>query len=370
MNRRELLGTLGLGAVGAAGLVGSPVDAGRQTADVGRQATETTAGTTARGTTEGGGFDGIDSSADRPFAAITVGSRAGVRNPENNRPHLVRVWNDGERARTLRLELRRDDDGVAPVNRRVEFPADGYLALRLLEPASYALTVTPVGGEMGTATDTATTATETAPATATATTSAGATGETVRIPRTLFDCNDSRTDVRVGPDGAVESETTATEIGCPPQVTDRTFTAFRGTCGAADEADVSFGGNSVMVEGSIRVPNPCYDARLADVAVTPDGGLRVTVATTEPEAGFCAQCVATVEYRADVAFRDRVPETVTVVHRGDDATRTVATVSRDAGTTTGTGGSGGETTGTGTTEAEPNGTRTTRTETTDAENSA
>ncbi|WP_435179909.1 hypothetical protein [Halorussus sp. AFM4] len=339
MNRRELLGALGLGATGAAGLVGSPADAGRQVTDAGTRATD---GTTTAETTEGDGFDGIDSSGDRPFATVTVGSRAGVRNPENDRPHLVRVWNDSERERTLRLVLRRDDGGAALLDRRIEFPADGYLALRLLEPASYALTVAAVGGEAGTATGTATTATEAAPATATA---GGATDGTVRIPRTLFDCNDSRTDVRVGPDGAVASETVTTEIGCPPAVVDRTFTAFRGTCGAADEADVSFGERSVTIEGSIRAPNPCYGARLADVAVTPEGGLRVTVAATEPESGFCAQCVATVEYRAEIAFRDRVPGTVTVVHRGGGATRRVATVSR-AGTTTATGGSGGATSGT------------------------
>ncbi|NHN57844.1 MULTISPECIES: hypothetical protein [Halorussus] len=363
MNRRELLGALGLGTTGVASFAGAPADAGRRSADVGGRATETTTGTTAGGTTvEGDGFDGIDSSTDRPFATITVGSLDGVRNPENNRPHLVRVWNDSERARTVGLELRRDGDDSALLDRRVAFPADGYLSLRLLEPANYALTVAGVGGEATTGSGGEATVAAGTDVTATPPDTDGtdAPGETVRIPRSLFDCNDSRTDVRVGPDGGVESETVTTEIGCPPAVVDRTFTAFGGTCGAADEAEVAFGGGAVAVEGSIRAPNPCYGARLAEVAVTGPDALRVTVATTEPESDFCAQCVATVEYRADVAFRDRVPGTVTVIHRDDDATRTVASVSRGAGTTSGT----------GTTEAEPGGARTARTETTDTENSA
>lgn len=361
MHRRELLGALGLGAVGAAGLVGSPADG------AGEAAGTTTDGTTAGGTpSQGNDFDGIDSSADRPFAAITVGSRAGVRNPENNRPHLVRVWNDSDRARGLRLELRRGD-GSVPVDRGVEFPADGYLSLRLFDPASYELTVSAVGGGATAGTDaTASTASGTTTS-ATATSSADAAGETIRIPRTLFDCNDSRTDVRVGPDGAVASETVATEIGCPPAVVDRSFTAFRGTCGAADEAAVSFGEGSVAVEGSIRAPNPCHAARLADVAVTGPDELRVAVATVEPEAGYCAQCVGTVEYRADVGFRDRVPATVTVVHRGADATRTVATVSR--GGTTATSESGGATGSPATTGTASDGGGASRTATTDAADS-
>ncbi|MFC4449365.1 hypothetical protein [Halorussus aquaticus] len=330
MNRRELLGAVGAGATGAAGLLGARARSAGQD-------TETTTTTTS----DGQEFTGIDSSADRPFATITVGSREGVRNPENNRPHVVRVWNDSQQARTVGLRLVRGDADAPLLDRRVEFPADGFLTVRLLDPADYALTVRPgsgggteSGGENG-----GTTATQTATATSTA-----SAGETVEIPRAQFDCNRSRTDVAVTADGQVNSETVTTEAGCPPEVTGRTFTAFGGSCGSADDASVSFADESVTVSGAIRAPNPCYGAQLADVSVTSADTLRVVVETTEPGGGVCAQCVASVEYETHLAFRDRVPETVEVVHRRGDQTETVATVSRGGQTTTAEGtvsGAGG-----------------------------
>ncbi|NEU57489.1 hypothetical protein [Halorussus sp. MSC15.2] len=318
MNRRELLGAVGAGATGVAGLLGT------RARSAGEDAGTITTGTTTTSAEEDG-FTGIDSSADRPFATITVGSREGVQNPENNRPHVVRVWNDSQQARTVGLRLVRDDADAPVLDRRVEFPADGFLTVRLLEPADYALTVRPGGGG-GSPGETPT---------ATRTTAAAASvGETVRIPRAQFDCNRSRTDVAVTADGQVESGTATTEAGCPPEVTGRTFTALGGSCGSADDASVSFADESVTVAGSIRAPNPCYGAQLADVSVTSADTLRVVVETTEPDGGVCAQCVASVEYETNLAFRDRVPETVEVVHRRGGETETVATVSRGGWTTT------------------------------------
>ncbi|WP_135851861.1 hypothetical protein [Halorussus salinus] len=324
MHRRELLGAVGTGAVGVAGLLGT----GARGAG---QETETAATTTAETTSEDGGFDGIESSADRPFATISVGTRANVVRSENNRPHAIRVWNDSDRARAIRLRLARgggsggsdesseSDKSSAALDRRVEFPADGYLTVRLLEPGDYALTVRPgdgtgEGGMGGVAT--------------TATATATAVGSTIEVPRSRFDCNDSRTDVRVASDGAVRSVTTATEIGCPPEEVGRTFTAFRGSCGSADDAGVSFTDGLVEVSGSIRVPNPCYGARLADVSIPDADTLRVTVAATDPSGGVCVQCVGSVEYAADLRFRDSVPRTVEVVHRRGGESAVVATATR------------------------------------------
>lgn len=337
MYRRELLGTVGSGTVGLAGLLGirargtggdtetdetttrettTSETATRETAT-----SETTRETATNETTDRGEpFDGIESSADRPFATISVGRRTSVRNAGNDRPHAIRVWNDSDRARTLGLRLARggESDGVgrsdessAALDRQVEFPPDGYLTVELLEPGDYALAVAP--------------------------SDAGRDEALVEIPRSRFDCKDSRTDVRVAPDGTLRSATTATEIGCPPEVVGETFTAFRGACGSADDASVTFADGTVAVSGSIRVPNPCYGARLADVSI-PDGDtLRVTVAATDPSGGACIQCVGSVEYAADLRFRDRVPETVEVVHRRDGQSTVVTTVTRG-------GSSGDETT--------------------------
>ncbi|MFC7081086.1 hypothetical protein [Halorussus caseinilyticus] len=201
MHRRELLGAVGLGATGIAGVVGTRATGAQET---------TTTGTT----TAGDGFTGIESESDRPFTTISVGTRAGVSTPESHRPHRVRVWNDSDESRTVGLRLVRDESAV--LDRSVEFPADGYLTLRLLEPARYALELRP-GGEVG---ETATTGD-----------AGGAGSGTVEISRARFDCNDSRTDVRVAADGAVQTATTTTNAACPPELTDRTFTAFRGPAG-------------------------------------------------------------------------------------------------------------------------------------------
>lgn len=299
MNRRKLLAAVGAGATGMAGFFG-------EGATGTGQETTTTQTTTA---TAGEGFTGIDSSAERPFATISVGSRAGVENPDNNLPHAVRVWNDSDESRTIGVRLVRGDaatDGEPVVDRRVEFPADGYLAIRLLEPASYRLSVQPGGGGEA---------------------------ETIEIPRSQFDCNDSTTEVAVTADGQVKSETVTTEAECPPEVTDRTFTAIGGSCGAASEASVSFADESVRISGKIRTPNPCYGAELAGVSVPSPDTLRVVVATTEPTAAVCAQCVASVRYEADLGFRDSIPQTVEVVHERGDQTETIATVTRGETTT-------------------------------------
>lgn len=307
MNRRELLGAVGLGATGIAGFVGK-----RAGSAVGQdnQSTQSTETTTRQTTTADEEFAGIDSERDQPFATISVGSREAVENPENNQPHAIRVWNDSDSSRSIGLRLVRDgDDESALVDRVVEFPPDGYLMLDLLEPADYTLAVRP-DEETG-----------------------SQDGETIQIPRSQFDCNDSRTDVAVMTDGAVKFETITTEIGCPPEVTALAFVAVGGSCGSADEASVSFAEESVEVSGFIRTPNPCYGAELAEVSFPSADTVRVTIGTTEPMVGVCAQCIGTIDYEADLTFRDRVPGTVEVVHQRDGETETVATVTRGATTT-------------------------------------
>jgi hypothetical protein len=162
-------------------------------------------------------------------------------------------------------------------------------------------------------------------------------------------------------DETTTSETTtsetATEIGCPPEVVGETFTAFRGACGSADDASVTFADGTVAVSGSIRVPNPCYGARLADVSIPDADTLRVTVAATDPSGGVCVQCVGSVEYAADLRFRDRVPETVEVVHRRDGQSAVVTTATRGESSSDGRTTRGETTTGAGATRDETTGDR-------------
>jgi hypothetical protein len=303
MNRRDLLATIGTGAVGIA----DPINVRKR-----GRGQETP---TAESTPTSDGFDGIASTADQPFATILVGSRQGVRNPENNQPHTLRIWNDAESARSIGLRLFRGGTGAtAALDRTVEFPADGYLTLRLLEPAEYGLSVSPGGRGDDTATEN------------------GTTGERIAVPRQRFDCNDSVTEIAVGEDGTVRFRTVSTEIGCAPEVVGQIFTAFQGDCGSRDTADVGFGDGSVELDGAIQAPTPCYGAELAEVAVTGPDEVRVTIATTEPTADICVECIGSIEYDAVLTFRDRVPARVTVRHQRGDEVATVAQVTRDDAT--------------------------------------
>lgn len=122
---------------------------------------------------------------DAPFARLAVGDRRFVLRP-NEKPHSVWLWNDSSASRTIPLRLVLDGGSVV-FERTVTFPVDGVFAVALLEAADYRL-------ELG----------------------KGADGESVAVDRSLFDCNDSATDVAIRADGSVDSRVTATTMGCGP----------------------------------------------------------------------------------------------------------------------------------------------------------
>jgi len=240
--------------------------------------------------------------ADEPVASETIGSRDGVEDPDNNRPHGVSVWNAADRERSIRVAVRR---GSATVfERTLTFPADGYLSLRLAEPGSYTVSLYAGDEHLG----------------------------DVDVGRSWFDCNSSSTQVGVLEDGEVRSTTISTMVACDAEGTSpsTTFESGEGSCAGTTtgtEATVSFGDDQLSVAGTIRAANPCHRAVLADVAEHDDAvTLTVGVESTSEGTTACVDCVGAVDYRATMTYGVTPPSEVTVVHerRGETSTVTVA----------------------------------------------
>jgi|GEM_PF-2402933 len=100
---------------------------------------------------------------------------------------------------------------------------------------------------------------------------------------------------------------------------------------ASDEAEVSFGDESVTVEGTISAPTPCYEAAVKDAKYSEtDDEFRVTMTTAKTETdGFCTQVVTGIEYALEATFDGGTPIHVTVRHETPGGeTTTVAEDSR------------------------------------------
>ncbi|PSQ08453.1 hypothetical protein BRC97_00895 [Halobacteriales archaeon QS_6_71_20] len=123
---------------------------------------------------------------DGRFRALAVGDRDGVPFPDANRPVPVRVWNDADRERTLRIRLTLGDDGTV-FDRRIAFPADDVLVVDLREPNGYELAWVDDGEARSLAT----------------------------VAASYFDCNESVFEAAVRADGRVESAGLTTTLGCP-----------------------------------------------------------------------------------------------------------------------------------------------------------
>ena len=255
-----------------------------------------------------GGFDdefaGVQSNRENPFVELAVGSRDGVAFPDNNRPHVVRIWNAADEARDLLVRVSRGATDL--LDRTVAFDADAYLTVTLNEPGDYRIAV-GLAGEVPT---------------------------TAAVERTWFDCNASATEVGVAPDGSVATTTKSTLLGCyGPQVAGTDFSVGQGACGTENSASVAFDGERVRIEGTVRTPTPQSDLSLAD-ATYDEQTRTLTVrvrATGADDPGPGVQCVGTVPYEASVAFEYDLPDEVRVVHESAGETREVTRAERFGG---------------------------------------
>lgn len=122
-----------------------------------------------------------------PFESRTLGNRAGVEDPDENLPHRLRIWNEGEE-RDVAVRAVGNDSGEL-LSETFSFPAGTRrsLELELLRPDVYAVEFSQPDGEPSV---------------------------TVYVPREFFDCNASVTDVVVNADWSFEWSTTSNTAGC------------------------------------------------------------------------------------------------------------------------------------------------------------
>jgi hypothetical protein len=246
--------------------------------------------------------------AEEPFETLSVGSREGVLDPGNNKPHAMRVINAADEPRTIDVQIRRTGDSPMILSRSWEFPARGWVQVDLLTPANYRIAVS-VGGE---------------------------TAGTVDMERSRFDCNSSWTTVTVTADGRVAAETVSTAVACLSAVRDHSLRVTGRRCrsdGEPGEASVAFEDGTLDLSGLLVVPSPDYGAAVESVEwdrVDGESTLAVTVAATElSDDDGGVQCVGVLDYEATLAVDGELPGAVTVRHRSQDETRTVATVERE-----------------------------------------
>jgi len=140
-----------------------------------------------------------------------------------------------------------------------------------------------------------------------------------------------------GSGGGDETESTTSESDDTESTTEPTETASMSlsvksvettgsSCESEDSASVAFSDDGASIEGKIPASNPCHEAAFVD-ATLESGSLSVTMEAVEKDVDACQQCLATVSYSAGVETDDGVPSSVTVKHKANGETSTVAEAS-------------------------------------------
>ncbi|WP_226479606.1 hypothetical protein [Natrinema amylolyticum] len=278
------------------------------------------------------GTDRDDAESDRADA-ITVGDPDDVPFLAAHPPHELAIRNDGETDRTISVAITTDEDGGddgddsaadgddedsandgdddtadgdedALLERDLDLPAGEGLEIVLVEPRSYAVSVT-TSSDDGTSESTVTDG----------------------ISRRPFDCTRSRTRITLRETG-IGTASSSTTIPCPvPDVVDASLAVGEGQCADrtdGDRAGVEFTDETVVIEGDIGTPTPCHDLSLAETAYDEDRDLlAVTVAVGDQVADNCVDCLGTVGYEARIDLEGRYPDTVAVRHESRDETRRI-----------------------------------------------
>lgn len=136
-----------------------------------------------------------------------------------------------------------------------------------------------------------------------------------------------------GSDGSTPTESPdPTDSGDHPVTPAETsFQVLDRACGAGDNAaSVSFGEDSVSVDGVIGGSDTCDTARLAEAGLHLDVLKVVVEVVREPTTGSvaCGQCLTDIEYRFSASGLRDGPAQVRVVHRTADGEETVTVADR------------------------------------------
>lgn len=101
-----------------------------------------------------------------------------------------------------------------------------------------------------------------------------------------------------------------------------------GSCGSGNDASVSFEEGVIRVTGKIKAPDPCHRAELDEVTYDSSSGELSVAVTAIDEGGMCSQCLAAIEYEAEIRYEGPAPATVRVSHGTKAGTTEVATASK------------------------------------------
>ena len=337
MQRRQLLAAVGTAA--GFGVLAGCLD---ETGDLSTDSTDDTDAGPSGG--EGSGSDDIGSNGDEietswlDTAEYEIGRRENVDFPTNQRPHFVIVENGTDDDRTLTVVIEADEaadeDGLTTMREIEGLPFEGRIELEpgddvrvvLNEPGNYELSVETDDASV-----------------------------TEPLGSRWFDCNGSSTTVRIDDDG-IDVTTVTTLLACAkPEIEAYDLEHVESTCAGSvvgtktesiddessvsDDADTSTaddttddaspepveGGDhpenvrvttrdgSVIVDGTIQTPTPCYEPVLESVSYD-DGVLTVVVDAVEDGTPVCVQCVGMITYRVTVDFERGFPDSVDVKH--------------------------------------------------------
>lgn len=98
------------------------------------------------------------------------------------------------------------------------------------------------------------------------------------------------------------------------------------SCESEDGASIAFSDGGASIEGQIPASNPCHEAAFVDATLEGES-LTVTMEAVEKDVDTCQQCLASVSYAAGVETDNGVPSSVTVKHKANGETSTVAEAS-------------------------------------------
>ncbi|MEF8775870.1 MAG: hypothetical protein V5A43_05130 [Haloarculaceae archaeon] len=130
-------------------------------------------------------------------------------------------------------------------------------------------------------------------------------------------------------EGTPDSSGTTTTPG-PVSIADRSIrtitTECRGTGAETATVAIDRDETRVTVTGSIHTPDPCYEARLSDLAYDAATRTLSLDVVAEDTGEVCVQCTGRVAYEATIDLAGGVPDRVEIthagrsVHRGEDGT--------------------------------------------------
>lgn len=130
------------------------------------------------------------SNGDSVSARWFVGTRSGVKHPDQNRPHRFAVANETPTRRRVTIEVV-DPDGEVPIlDESVQLDPDNEAVVELLTPTTYGVTVHDhLTGR----------------------------SRSLEITRDWFDCNDSTTTAELGTLGGFSVTSSSTLLACSPE---------------------------------------------------------------------------------------------------------------------------------------------------------